>query len=78
MSDMSAVRQRLNGQTSVEILAEVSALARSEGRPLQVLIDEALKDLLEKRQNSRPRAHVIDAFSASHATYAELYRKLAQ
>ena len=78
MSDMSAVKQRLNDQTSAEILAEVSALAHSEGRELQALIDEALKDLLEKRNNRRPRAHVMDAYNAGHASYAELYQKLAQ
>ena len=78
MSHMSAVKQRLNVQSSAEILAEVSALAHSEGRPLQVLIDEALQDLLEKRTNHRPRAHVLAAYGASHASYAELYQKLAQ
>ena len=78
MLDMSAVKQRLNTQSSAEILAEVNALARSEGRPLQALIDEALQDLLEKRINNRPRAHVIHAYDASHALYAELYQKLAQ
>ncbi len=78
MSGMSAAKQKTNGRSSAQILAEVSALAHAEGRHPQALIDEALKDLLEKRQNHRPRAHVMTAYHASHVSYAELYRKLAQ
>ena len=53
-------------------------LARSEGRQLQALVDEALADLLEKRRQSRPRAHVMQAYLASHERYAPLYKKLAE
>jgi hypothetical protein len=41
-------------------------------------VDEALADLIEKRKNLRPRRHVMDAYQASHATYHELYKKLAE
>jgi hypothetical protein len=41
-------------------------LAKSEGRQLQALVDEALADLLEKRRLGRPRAHVMAAYQASH------------
>lgn len=61
-----------------EILAEVRAIAHGEGRQLQALIDEALVDLIEKRRNTRPRAHVMSAYHSSHEAYAELYRRLAK
>ncbi|MCY4382132.1 MAG: hypothetical protein OXE44_03155 [Nitrospinae bacterium] len=53
-------------------------LARSEGRQLQSLVDEALADLIEKRSGSRPRAHVMAVYQASHARYAPLYKKLSE
>ena len=75
---MSASKEKFATQVTSEILAEVRALAHTEGRQLQALVDEALSDLIEKRRNTRPRPHVMSAYSASHEKYAELYRKLAK
>lgn len=71
-------RVKFATQVNSETLAEVRRLADLEGRQLQSLIDEALLDLLEKRRQSRPRAHVMNAYQRSHDVYAELYKKLAQ
>ncbi len=65
-------------QVDPEILAAVRDLAKSEGRQLQALIDEALGDLVEKHRNARPRAGVMSAYQASHASFAPLYKKLAE
>ena len=35
-------------------------------------------DLIEKRRNSAPRAHVMGVYLASHDKYAALYKKLAE
>jgi hypothetical protein len=75
---MSAMREKFATQVTSEILAQVRDIAQTEGRPLQALIDEALVDLIEKRRNTRPRAHVMSAYNASHEQYAELYQKLAK
>ena len=75
---MSAMREKFATQVTSEILAQVRDIAQTEGRPLQELIDEALVDLIEKRRNTRPRAHVMSTYSASHEQYAELYQKLAK
>jgi hypothetical protein len=56
----------------------VRSIAQSEGRQLQALIDEALADLIEKKKQSRPRAHVMAAYQASHEKFAPLYKKLAE
>jgi hypothetical protein len=71
-------REKFATQVDTEILAAVRDLARSEGRQLQALVDEALADLLEKRRQGRPRAHVMQAYQASHGQFAELYKKLAE
>ncbi len=71
-------REKFATQVDAEILRSVRDLAKSEGRQLQVLIEEALADLIEKRKTARPRAHVMAAYQASHATFAPLYKKLAE
>lgn len=77
-SVISASKEKFATQVTSEILAEVRALAHSEGRQLQALVDEALADLIEKRRNTRPRPHVMSAYEASHERFADLYRKLAK
>jgi len=73
-----AISDKLLSPSSEEILAEIRTLAHSEGRQVQALIDEALSDLIEKRSNAKARAHVMNAYKASHDQYAELYQKLAK
>jgi len=75
---MSAAKEKFATQVTPEILAELRAIAHSEGRQLQALVDEALVDLIEKRRNTRPRAHVMSAYQASHEAFGELYRRLAK
>jgi hypothetical protein len=75
---MSATREKFATQVNSEILATVRTIARSEGRQLQALVDEALVDLIEKRKNTKPRSHVMSAYLASHEKYSELYKKLAE
>ena len=75
---MSQQREKFATQVNTKILRMVRALAQQEGRQLQVLVDEALADLVEKRKNSAPRPHVMGAYLASHDKYGELYKKLAR
>jgi hypothetical protein len=75
---MGANREKFATQVNSETLAAVRSIAQAEGRQLQALVDEALADLIEKRKNSTPRAHVMAAYRASHEKYAELYKKLAR
>ena len=71
-------RAKFATQVNSEILSAVRAIAQSEGRQLQALVDEALADLLGKRRQERPRAHVITAYQVSHEKFAPLYKKLAE
>ena len=75
---MSATREKFATQVNSEILSAVRNLADKEGRQLQVLVEEALADLIEKRKKATPRAHVMGAYQASHDKYASLYKKLAE
>lgn len=71
-------REKFATQVNSETLAAVRRLAKSEGRQLQALVDEALADLIEKRKQGRPRPHVMATYQASHQIYASLYKKLAE
>ena len=75
---MSATREKFATQVNSEILSAVRTLADKEGRQIQALVDEALADLIEKRKKATPRAHVMDAYLASHERYGPLYKKLAE
>jgi hypothetical protein len=74
----SQVREKFATQVDSELLAELRALARGEGRQIQALVDEALADLIEKRKLGRPRVHVLAAYGTSHRRFASLYKKLAE
>ena len=54
---MPAIREKFATQVNSEILSAVRSLAEKEGRQLQVLVEEALADLIEKRKKGyAPRA----------------------
>lgn len=75
---MSEIREKFATQVDAELLNQVRKLAKSEGRQIQTLVDEALADLIEKHKQSRPRPHVMATYQASHGHYADLYEKLAK
>jgi hypothetical protein len=71
-------REKFATQVNSEILRSVRHIAQNEGRQLQALVDEALSDLIEKRKQSHPRAHIMAVYQASHEKFAPLYKKLAE
>ena len=75
---MSDTREKFATQVDSRLLTKVRRLAKQEGRQIQALIDEALADLIEKRDRTKPRDHVMAAFYAGHERYARLYEKLAK
>jgi hypothetical protein len=75
---MPQTREKFATQVNSEILLAVRTLAEKEGRQLQALVDEALADLIEKRNHAKPRPHVMGAYLASHEKYGPLYKKLAK
>lgn len=74
---MPTTRLKFATQVRDDLLKALRALAREEGRQIQTLVEEAIVDLLEKRRNNTARAHVMNAYQASHARFGPLYEKLA-
>lgn len=75
---MSEVREKFATQVDAALLDELRTLSKQDGRQIQALVDEAIRDLLDKHKGLKPRDHVMAAFRTSHNTYADLYKKLAE
>ena len=70
-------RKNLSLQLSPEVRSALRGIAESEGRPMQAVLDEALRDYIEWKTQGRPRRKVMEAFAGSVGEFDELYRSLA-
>lgn len=70
--------QKFATQADPDVLEEVRAIAAKEGRQFQSIIDEALRDFIEKRKRGAPRPDVLRALGESMAEYEALYKELAK
>jgi len=71
-------RQKFSSQATPEVLATLHKIAESEGRQFQSVLDEALRDYVERKEKGRPRRHVAEAFAQSLQEFDSLYRELAK
>lgn len=65
-------------QADPAVLETLKKIAASEGRQIQALVDEALRDYIERKTGNAPRRHVIDSFRNSMTKYDSLYKELAK
>lgn len=65
-------------QADPAVLQILKSIAASEGRQIQALVDEALRDYIERKTGNTPRRYVMDAFRNSMEQYDSLYRDLAK
>ncbi len=72
------VREKFSSQAAPEVLAALRQLAESQGREFQAVVDEALRDYLDRQQKERPRRHVMESFASSVEEFESLYRELAR
>ena len=49
-----------------------------QGRQFQAVLDEALRDDIDRQQQAQPRSHVMNAFASSLDEFDNLYRELAK
>lgn len=70
--------QKFSSQASPEVLSALREIAASQGRQFQSVLDEALRDYIDRQQKDRPRRHVLESFSASLGEFDALYRELAK
>ncbi|MDP9022909.1 MAG: hypothetical protein M3N57_09505 [Actinomycetota bacterium] len=75
---MAEQRQKLASQAAPEVLEAVRSIADEEGRQLQAVIEEALREYVERKRGERPRDQVLAHLQASVQQHRELYRRLAE
>ena len=75
---MAAVYKKFATQADPKVLDEVRAIATQEGKQLQTVIDEALRDFIDKKRRGTPRSKVLTAFGESLSEYDALYKELAK
>ena len=76
---MSApVREKFSSQAAPEVLAALRQLAETQGRQFQAVLDDALREYIDRQQTTRPRRHVLSAFASSVDEFDDLYRELAK
>ena len=71
-------REKFATQMDSALLAELRALAKSEGRQLQSLIEEAVGKLLETRQETKTEPDFEMLMKRNHDRYASVFEKLAK
>ncbi len=74
----AGVHEKFSSQAAPEVLAALRQIAKSQGRQFQTVLDEALRDYIDRHQNERPRRHVMSAFASSLDEFDRLYRELAK
>ena len=69
---------KFSSQAAPEVIDALKQISEAEGRQFQSILDEALRDYIDRRQTSRPRQHVLAALGSSIAEFDQLYRDLAK
>lgn len=72
------VREKFSSQASPQVLSALRRIAESEGRQFQAVLDEALRDYIERKKKGSPRRRVVEAFAQSIDEFDSLYRELAK
>jgi predicted transcriptional regulator len=62
---MSAVRQKFSSQADPRLLGELRAIAHEEGRQFQAVLEQAVREFVERKRSATPRAQVMAHFQAS-------------
>jgi len=54
-----AERQKFASQADPELLERLRAIARAEGRHFQAVLEDAMREFVERRDADTPRARVL-------------------
>ena len=72
------MKQKFSSQLDADLLADVRAISKEEGRQLQSVLYEALTEWVERKRGLRPRSEVLAHLKDSMARNRSLYRRLAE
>lgn len=72
------VREKFSYRASPQVLASLRQIAESQGRKFQAVLDEAMREYIDRQQRERPRRHAMFAFASSLDECDALNRELAK
>lgn len=72
------VSEKFSSQAAPDVLVALRQIAETQGREFQAVLDDALRDYIDRQQKERPRRHVMAAFASSLDEFDNLYRELAK
>ncbi len=75
---MSIAKEKFATQVDSALLESVRKLAKAEGRQIQAVVEDALRNHLEAKNGSPGREYVMAAYLKSTQRFSGLYKKLAQ
>jgi hypothetical protein len=75
---MARVRQKFTIEVESALLAELRKIAEHHGQPIEAVIDDDRRAVIEKRSRTKPRRRVMDAYRSSLQRYGAFYEKLAK
>lgn len=58
-------RQKYASQADPKLLTAMKQVAKEDGRQFQAVMEDAMRDYLERRNNASPREHVMAHLRAS-------------
>ena len=70
------VREKFSSQAAAEVLTAMRQIAERQGHQFQAVLDEALRDYIDRQQQQHVRRHVMTAFAASLDEFDDLDREL--
>ena len=70
--------RKFSSQADPEVLEGLQEIAAREGRQLQAVLGDAMREYLARQRQQAPRRNVLEAFQESLAERDELYRSLAK
>jgi predicted transcriptional regulator len=74
----SVAREKFSSQASPDVLMALREIAEVQGRQFQAVLDDALRDYIDRQQKTRPSRHVMESFASSLDEFDHLYRELAK
>jgi len=75
---VSAKRSPADRPGFSDVLEALRQIAETQGRQFQAVLDDALRDYIDRQQKERPRRHVMASFASSLDEFDSLYRELAK
>jgi len=75
---MVAKREKFSSQAAPELLSKMREIAKSDGRQLQAVLEDAMRDYIENRERPNVRPEVMAHYRASVRRHRRLYELLAE